>query len=537
MKRMDLLRQPEMIAVETEEGWKTLPAGGGEEILVLLAIAPEKMEVRVTAKGTRVRHILLQWKEEPGNSVRILGDCWERAYGDLAWRSMEPHRELPWYFMVSDGKRLDGYGVMTGANAFCSWYLDGSYISLLLDVRCGNLGVNLENRELVAAVVVSYEGNGDKSLFEAASDFCRLMCPKPRLPKEPVYGGNNWYYAYGNCSQESYLEDCRILAALSEGLRVRPYMVLDDGWQISHRCVEDCGQDAWLPHPEKFPDMHQMIQKAQKLGVRAGIWYRPLIATKAVCDDWMLARKAQEAEGTRSYKLDPSRPEVLYKIRQEIGQFKEWGFELLKHDFTTYDCLERWGVTRHSMAPEKEWSFFDRTKTTAEILKQLYQVIRESAGDMLILGCNTVSHLSAGVFELNRTGDDISGNQWERTRKMGINTLAFRMPQHGTFYEADADCVGITGKIPWSLNGQWLDLLANSGTPLFISLAPDAASEAVKADIRKAFVKAAQKQEPAQPLDWMDSTQPRIWKCQEGIKNYCWTMPGRIEFCEGYIGE
>ena len=57
---------------------------------------------------------------------------------------------------------------------------------------------------------------------------------------------------------------------------------------------------------------------------------------------------------------------------------------------------------------------------------------------------------------------------------MGVNTLAFRGAQHGAFYVADADCVGVTNAVPWALNRQWLDLLARSGTMLFVSLAPDA---------------------------------------------------------------
>lgn len=536
MNTLNLLRQPEIVAIETENGWQTLLCGQENEIKVLLSVADGKIEVKLLANSVRVRHILLQWEENPGKDCRIMGDHWERAYGDLAWRSIEPHRELPWYFMVSDGNKLDGYGVMTGANAFCSWYLDGIYTSLLLDVRCGNRGVSLEGRELKVAVVTVYEGDEAKSVFAATADFCKLMCPSPRVPKEPVYGGNNWYYAYGNCSQDSYLEDCRLIAELSEGLSVRPYMVLDDGWQISHHCNMDCSQDAWMPQPEKFPDMEGMAGEAKKMGIRPGIWYRPLIATKAADEKWMLPSKKVDADSRLSYKLDPSRPEVLEKVGQDIRQLKNWGFELLKHDFTTFDCMGMWGSRRHSMAPEETWSFYDETKTTAEILKSLYEVIRIHAGDMIVVGCNTISHLSAGIFELNRTGDDISGNQWERTRKMGINTLAFRLPQHRAFYEVDADCVGITGKIPWSLNSQWLDLLANSGTPLFVSLDPSAADQTIKKDIRKAFEKASKRQMPAEPLDWMDSVTPRVWKCQDGERKYCWTLSGKIEFCEGYIG-
>ena len=85
-----------------------------------------------------------------------------------------------------------------------------------------------------------------------------------------------------------------------------------------------------------------------------------------------------------------------------------------------------------------------------------------------------MSHLSAGIFELNRIGDDTSGKEWARTRKMGVNTMGFRMVQHKTFYEADGDCVGLTTDVPWEKNKQWMQLLAKSSAPLFISAQPDA---------------------------------------------------------------
>ena len=122
------------------------------------------------------------------------------------------------------------------------------------------------------------------------------------------------------------------------------------------------------------------------------------------------------------------------------------------------------------------WAFANRSRTTAEIIVDHYRSIREAAGDdAVVIGCNTIGHLSASIFEASRIGDDTSGRQWDRVRKMGVNTLAFRMPQHGAFYAVDADCVGqtTTGAIPWELNRQWLDLVARSGTPLFVSFKRD----------------------------------------------------------------
>lgn len=49
-------------------------------------------------------------------------------------------------------------------------------------------------------------------------------------------------------------------------------------------------------------------------------------------------------------------------------------------------------------------SFYDTSKTTAEITLDLYRTIAEASGSSLLIGCNTVSHLAAGLFEIQRTG-------------------------------------------------------------------------------------------------------------------------------------
>ena len=141
-----------------------------------------------------------------------------------------------------------------------------------------------------------------------------------------------------------------------------------------------------------------------------------------------------------------------------------------------------------------------------------YRTIREAAGNAVIIGCNVIGHLAAGLVEMNRTGDDTSGREWERTRKMGVNTLAFRMLHHNTFYHADADCVGETGEIPWRQNREWLRALAYSGTPLFVSYDPALKDEAAFTDLAEAFQRSAEQKDELIPLDWMENTCPERWK-------------------------
>jgi alpha-galactosidase len=105
---------------------------------------------------------------------------------------------------------------------------------------------------------------------------------------------------------------------------------------------------------------------------------------------------------------------------------------------------------------------------------------------------------------------------------MGINTLAFRMPQHGTFFDVDADCVGLTNDVPWDLNSQWLDLLARSGTPLFVSADPAAMGAAQSAALREAFSIAATDQPVAEAVDWLETTCPSHWQTASGTTSYNW---------------
>jgi alpha-galactosidase len=105
---------------------------------------------------------------------------------------------------------------------------------------------------------------------------------------------------------------------------------------------------------------------------------------------------------------------------------------------------------------------------------------------------------------------------------MGVNTLGFRMPQHGTFFSHDADCVGITADVPWELNREWLRLLAGSGTPLFVSADPAALTKEQEDEIRRAFELAAVERQAAEPLDWLHTTCPSRWLLNGEETRFIW---------------
>jgi len=292
----------------------------------------------------------------------------------------------------------------------------------------------------------------------------------------------------------------------------RPFSVIDDGWQVP---------DDFATANDKFKDMHAMAGEIKALGMRPGLWTRPLIA-KRTDPHSLLAPSIPGRNDPKEPILDPTIPENIERVKHNLRLYKDWGYELVKHDYSTYDIFGKWGFQMTDSFTAPGWKYRDQSKTNAEIMNNLYQSIREACGNMYVIGCNTMSHLSAGLFELNRIGDDTSGKEWARTRKMGVNTLGFRLPQHNTFYAADGDCVGITKDVPWEKNKQWLQLLAESGSPLFISAKTEALCAEQKTAIKQAFDHVALVQPTGEPLDWMTNMVPLKWKLNNRIVDFNW---------------
>ena len=482
------------------------------------------MDIFVIAEKTPVKHITVCWQIELESDISILADHFERGYGDLEWRGIVPNRIMPWYFMIHNRKTTDGVGVKTGPNTLCTWQLDQDVLMLHLDMRNGSLGTLLQGRKLKAATVISRIGVEGESPFRATQDFCRIMCENPILPTAPVYGGNNWYYAYGRSSQQKITEDAAFISSLAEDEN-RPFMVIDDGWQICRN--GDFTGGPWHAGNKDFPDMAGLAADMKKSGVKPGLWIRPLLNCGNNSMSWrMPSNRFLKVECCSEFGcfLDPSVPEVLDLVKTDIERIVGWGYELIKHDFTTYDIFGRWGFDMFDAVTNENWHFHDRTKTTIEIILSLYRVIRKAAGNTMIIGCNTIGHVGAGLFEIQRTGDDTSGIEWERTRKMGVNTIAFRSAQHNTFFSADADCVGITENIPWELNERWLSLVSRSGTPLFVSADPQKVTDEQKEAIKKAFAIAAKPMDTCEPLDFLETTCPTKWRLNGEEYRFRWQL-------------
>jgi len=433
----------------------------------------------------------------------------------------------PWYFMVADGDCVDGYGVKVQPNALCCWKIGAGGYALELDVTSGGRPVRLNGRVLEACTIVTRKGRVGESAFAAGRAFCRLMCPMSRLPKAPVYGYNDWYCAYGKNTATNFLADAAFVCSLAKGLENRPYVVMDDGWQpnsppVVSEYVDNgpggSGYGPWDRSGESFDmDMVEFAKRVNTLGAHPGLWYRPYRA-------WPGASAALKADNGL-FCFDPTKPRVKQMIRDDISRFRRWGFKLVKIDYLTRDLCGLYGAEMGDRVFHSDMHWADDTRTSAEVMLDLHRTMRDAAGDdMIIIGCNALNHLVAGIFELQRTGGDTSGWSWEQTRKHGVNTLAFRSVQDDVFFAVDADCAGLAreGVVPWEMNRQWIDLLGRSGTPFFISWKRELMTPQVETAMRSAFRAAAIACPVGEPLDWKANSFPCVWQLSDGIAVYNW---------------
>jgi alpha-galactosidase len=341
-----------------------------------------------------------------------------------------------------------------------------------------------------------------------------LLCDAPLKLDHKIYGSNNWYYAYGKISHSSVIKDAQLLAELCRGNTEKPYMIIDAGWE------KNVHSAPWSELKEgAFYDMKALAAQMSEIGVRPGIWIRPLRDIhRLVFPEGAPQRCVRDGK-----YLDPSHPDTLNYIKNTLSMLRDWGYRFIKHDFSTFDTIGFWGFERKAEFAADGWHFYDRSKTTAEIFVGLNKAIYEATkGRAVVLGCNVIGHLAAGAVHLNRTGDDTSGKEWERTKVMGVNTLAFRLAQNETFYMCDADCVGILKNyIPWDKNSQWLHLLSYSNTPLFVSCT-DKINPQQRAELSTAYKVFNEKDHQFTPVDIYENKTPEVWEIDGKTVKYNW---------------
>ena len=431
-----------------------------------------------------VKYLKLRFRGDMSFIDKVYGEAWARCSHTwfIEWRAVMPHRPLPWLFYCKDDNgKIGCYGVKTGADCFAFWQLDSHGVTLVLNLTCGADGTDLK-APLTACEIVQYFSDDNANSFDVAKQFCSMLCEKPVLPKTPIFGVNNWYWAYGDISFDKILEETDYLIKMTDGVKHQPYEIIDDGWQYNRSATCPYIGGPWLPN-ERFGDMSKLVDEIHSRGAKAGIWFRPLLTMGNIPKDAII-----DKGDSGGLVLDPSHPFTLNYVAESAARIRSWGFDLIKHDFSTYDMGIVPNESHNQLSDfiKGNRHFYDRTKTTATIVKNLYKTIQNAVGDAEVIGCNTFGHLVAGIHSAQRVGNDTSGRSFEWTRKQGVNSM-MRLPQNETFFNVDPDCAAFTEKVDPNLNLDFLEVCAITGMTTLASVTPGILTDEQISRINKIF--------------------------------------------------
>ncbi len=259
------------------------------------------------------------------------------------------------------------------------------------------------------------------------------MKTQPRTP-EKLFGYSSWYHHYENISEQTILQD---LAGCGRILKKGDLFQIDDGWETK---VGD-----WLiPDTEKFPqDMRCYSDRIHETGYRTGLWLAPFAAQKDSLiakehPDWLLKVDGELWENGSNwggfYSLNIDRDEVVSYIKQVFEKvFHEWNFDLVKLDFL------------YAAAP-----FGNEKETRAGRMYRALSLLRECAGDRLILGCGVPVMPAFGLVDYCRVSCDVSLDWDDKTymhlfhrervsTRHAIGNDIYRRQLNGRAYLSDPD--------------------------------------------------------------------------------------------------
>jgi len=520
MPVFDVLRPPDHVLVLVPGGAVRLSPGSEgrfEAPGLSLSARPTDGALKLSLEASvPVTHLRVRWRLPVPEGLRYLCGAWESSDGDLEWRALVPDRQMPWYFLAYDGQHTHGVGVQTGAGAFCHWQVDPFGVDLWMDVRSGSCPVEPGDRPIALGSVVSRSGHVWELPFESARRFAGLLGTQRLVPEQPVYGFVCDVSQAGDWSLEQTLGQVSLLSDLSENTANRPICVVGRG-------LPDRGalRAADMRPGGALGDVGLLARRISERGCRPGIWLHPLLSDdpqlRGIC-----LRLEHPATDTPHRVLDPTHPEAMAMIRQAVSQAPDWGFEFVRYGDTILDLL--YGDGGHATSRGlPECPFYDHSRTTAEVLAQLYAAIHGALGSSVIIaGSGTVGHLASGHVHVQRLARSLGYLSWEATRSGPLGALAFRGFHHGALYAAEASAVRLDTGIPWCLNEQWLRLLAGSGTPCFVVPGRETPGDLQQRSLHSAFLTASRPQPLAEPMDWLVNTCPGRWKLGTEIASFDW---------------
>lgn len=263
--------------------------------------------------------------------------------------------------------------------------------------------------------------------------FSLLGTRKPAA--KPIFGYTSWYRHYQNISESVIRTD---LNGLKSQHCPADVFQIDDGYQTA---VGD-----WLSvDAAKFPNgMKAAADMIRAEGMLPGLWLAPFVCEEnseifRLHSGWLLRDENGEPVSGGSnwsgfYALDIYNPDFRAYLKAVFDTVvREWGYGLLKLDFLYAACI----------IPRPD-------KTRGTVMADGMALLRELAGDALILGCGVPLASAFGIADYCRIGCDVSLDWNDKpymrlmhrervsTRATVLNTV-FRRQLNGRAFLNDPD--------------------------------------------------------------------------------------------------
>jgi alpha-galactosidase len=341
--------------------------------------------------------------------------------------------------LVSDtSQRSVLAGFVTAADQLSQIRIDAT--ERRVTVLCQTDGAIVQPGESLASerLLVDVGGPALESLARYGRALGRSMNARswPHVPT----GWCSWYYYWWNIDEEKILKNLAFLAEHRRDLPVE-YILIDDGYQA--------GIGDWTTVNEKFPrGLAWLAKRIHDAGFKAGLWLAPfMVGAKSALyrdhPDWVIRTPSGEPVialnnwGQDCYGLDCTHPDALAWLRRTIDTVgSEWDFDYLKLDFLFGATME--GV-RH-----------DPAATRAQAYRRGLEVLRQAAGDRLLMACIAPVGATIGLFEACRIGPDVAP-AWRMPwpgaplcapgTENALRTSIARYWMHGNLWANDADCL------------------------------------------------------------------------------------------------
>ena len=290
------------------------------------------------------------------------------------------------YGYVRRGEEFILFGSLAEESGFTVLRFDTNTNAIILEKDCA--GHHFAG-DYMAFDLVILKGSED----EVFDEYFRLLGVAPAKGKR-LTGYTSWYNLYENISEESIAAD---LKGFAGSKKLPDVFQIDDGYE---NAVGD-----WLVQNERFPHgMKAAADSIREADMMPGIWLAPFAAEKKSIlvkehPDWLLrdengVPQMGGCNWSGFYGLDIYNPEVRDYLKEVFDTVvRDWGYKLLKLDFLYAACL----IPR-------------RDKTRAEIMYDGMRLLRELAGDALILGCGVPLAPAFGMVDYCRIGCDMTLN-------------------------------------------------------------------------------------------------------------------------------